>query len=53
MSDERLKVLEESVAYLTKSIEELKKIRILEIHQHYYWDYESIKAVLDKYKEGY
>ena len=49
MSDKRLKALEEEISYLRKSIEELKKMRITEIHTHYYYDYDSIKAILDKY----
>ena len=49
MSDKRLKALEEEIAYLRKSIEELKNMRTTEIHYHYYYDYNSIKAVLNKY----
>ncbi len=49
MSDKQLKTLEESVAYLTKAIEELIKDKPIEIHTHYYYDYDSIRYLLDKY----
>lgn len=47
MSDKRLKILEEEIAYLRKSIEELKKMRIVEIHHHYYYDYDTIKHMIN------
>ena len=53
MSDERLKKLEESVAYLIKEIKELKDMRIVEIHQHHYYDYESISNIIKKGLEDY
>ena len=31
----RLKAIEEELAYLRKSIEELKDMRVVEIHYHY------------------
>ncbi len=49
MSDKRLRALEEEIAYLRKGIDELKKMRIMEIHTHYYYDYDNIKTILDKY----
>ncbi len=51
--DKRLKALETEIAYLRKAIEDLIKDRPIEIHQHYYWDYDSIKAILDKHNKGY
>jgi hypothetical protein len=43
MIDKRLKALEEEIAYLRKSIEELKKIRTIEVHTHY-------TTILENYK---
>ncbi len=50
MSDKRLKALEIEVAYLRKSIEKLIETKPIEIHNHYYYDYDSIKQVLNKFK---
>ncbi|KKL45362.1 hypothetical protein LCGC14_2356430 [marine sediment metagenome] len=33
--EERMKSLEIELAYLTKAIEELKKVRVVEIHTHF------------------
>lgn len=33
--DERLKALEVEIAYLRKAIEELMKMRTIEVHTHY------------------
>lgn len=51
MSDKRLKALEEEIAYLRKEIQELKEMKVMEFHNHYYYDYRGIKQILDKYKE--
>lgn len=44
MSDKRLKALEEEIAYLRKSIDELKEIRTVEVHTHYHYDYSGMNA---------
>ena len=49
MSDKRLKTLEEEVAYLRKSIDELIEQKPIEIHNHYYYEYDGIKKSLNKY----
>ncbi len=53
MSDKRLKVLEEEIAYLRKAIEKLIETKPIEIHQHHYYDYESIMSILNKNMDDY
>ena len=50
MDNERLKNLETEIAYLRKEIEKLITVKPVEIHYHYYYDYNNIKPVLDHYK---
>lgn len=49
MSEKRLKALEEEIAYLTKELKKYLEQKPVEIHYHYYYDYNSIKDILDKY----
>jgi len=39
---DRLKMIETELAYLRKAIEELKEMRTVEIHTHYYNDYSGL-----------
>lgn len=52
--EERLKAIEVELAYLRKSIEELKKIRTVEVHYHYMNDYSGLAELLLYFnQEGY
>lgn len=53
MSDKRLKALEEEIAYLRKEIENLINTRPVEIHYHYYYEFEQIKHMLDYFKQQF
>jgi len=54
--EERMKALEVEIAYLRKSIEELKKIRTIEVHYHTVNDYTGLADLLpffNQEEEGY
>ena len=46
----RLKLIEEELAYLRKTIEEANA-RPIEVHYHYYYDYDTILPILTKYTD--
>lgn len=47
--EKRIKALEIEIAYLRKSVEELKEILIrtpIEVHTHYHYDYSNLKPMI-------
>ena len=47
MYDKRLKALEVEIAYLRKAIETLIKTKPIEIHNHHYYDYNTIMDIIN------
>ncbi len=53
MHEDQLKTIEIELAYLRKSIDQLIDTKSVEIHYHYYYDYENIKHIINKALKNY
>lgn len=51
MSDKRLKALEIEIAYLRQEIEKSNLIKPIELHNHYTYDVNQMKHIINYFKE--